>query len=108
METKVYFHAMHQFLDLSGRMGKKIYMGDRVESQLTVQEILQKEYKNVPNGITLSGKRKMCSHEIYDRCMYAKIANLMRKHTEDNCTVPWILDDKNICRVQYSNIVLAL
>ena len=78
-------------------MGYKIYVGDRVEAQLTIKDILQLEYKNVKNGLMLSPSEKACSHEVYDTCIYTKIANLMKNETEDHCTVPWIVDNNRIC-----------
>ena len=78
-------------------MGYKIYVGERFESQITLQDILQLEYKHVSNALALSASDKSCSHEIYDDCIYETIANVMRSHTKDSCTVPWIRDDRNIC-----------
>lgn len=36
---KVYFHAENQFLDLSGRMGYKAFPKQRVEAQVTYEDI---------------------------------------------------------------------
>ena len=90
-------HAKDQFLDLSGRMGYKLYVGERFESQVTVQDILQLEYKQVKNALALTSSDKRCSHEIYDDCMYEAVASFMKKNSEDKCTVPWIRDNRNIC-----------
>ncbi len=37
--VKVYFHADGQFLDFSGRMGYKIYVGSIVQAQLYTEDI---------------------------------------------------------------------
>ena len=97
IDTKVYVHAKNQFLDLSGRMGYKVYIGERFESQVLVQEILQLEYKNVDNALALSDDDKSCSHEVYDDCMYEAVANVMKHESKDHCTVPWIRDNRKIC-----------
>ena len=38
-DVKVYFHAQGQFLDLSGRMGYKIYKGETIESQVSWHDV---------------------------------------------------------------------
>ena len=103
IDVKVYFHGRDQFLDISGRMGYKVYIGQRIQSQITVQAILQLDYKNTRTGmflgIFLSENDKKCSHDSYDKCMYNTLARIMRAETEDHCTVPWILDNENICSI---------
>ncbi len=37
--VKIYFHANEQFLDLSGRMGYKVFPGEIVQSQVTYEDI---------------------------------------------------------------------
>ncbi len=37
--VKIYFHNIDQFLDLSGRMGYKISMGEQVQSQVSYEVI---------------------------------------------------------------------
>ena len=104
MDVKLYFHAKDQFLDLSGRMGYKIRKGDRIESQITVKDVMQLEFKQIKNigilttsGFVPSEELRKCSHDLYDKCMYSKLANAMKEETEDKCTVPWILNSTNIC-----------
>ena len=38
-DVKVYFHRSDQFLDLSGRMGYKIYKGETVQSQVSWHDV---------------------------------------------------------------------
>ena len=38
-DVKVYFHKNGQFLDLSGRMGYKIYKKEKVQSQVNGHDI---------------------------------------------------------------------
>ena len=38
-DVKVYFHRYDQYLDLSGRMGYKIYRGETVQSQVQWHDI---------------------------------------------------------------------
>ena len=97
MNAKIYIHSKDQFLDLSGRMGYKTYLGERFECQITLNEIIQKEYKNVKNALAMSSKDKTCSYDIYDDCIYEKVAKIMKDNTDQHCTVPWIRDDKRIC-----------
>ena len=97
IDVKVYFHANNQFLDLSGRLGHKVYLGRRYESQITIQDALQIEYKNVHNGIVIYDSDRKCSNERYDKCMYDTLRAAMQQQTEDNCTVPWLPGNINIC-----------
>ncbi len=36
---KIYFHAEDQFLDLTGRMGYKVFPNEKVQSQVTYEDI---------------------------------------------------------------------
>jgi len=82
-------------------MGYKVYLGQRIQSQITFQDVLQFDYKNTRRGMFLrmflTEKDKKCSHHTYDDCMYNTLANVMKESTKENCTVPWILDNRNIC-----------
>ena len=84
-------------MDLSGRMGYKIYKGDRFEAQVTTEDIRQLEYKNVESAWFISSSDKTCTHEAYDDCIHEKIADIMRQNTNENCTVPWIRSNEKIC-----------
>ena len=83
----MYLHRKGEFLNLDGRMGYVVYENDSFQSQLTMQEIVQ-----LPDN-----KRGKCSTGVYDNCMYSSLVHLMQSSTEDNCTVPWVLDNSNIC-----------
>ena len=97
---KLYFHGPDQFLDLSGRMGYKLYRGETMQSQITVidTEILE---RNVVEPNDETGKEvevKTCSKEIYDECIYGTLSQLMRNDTEGGCRAPFIRDDNDtIC-----------
>ena len=93
----MYFHAKDQFLDLSGRLGYKVYLGKRSESQITVQDAFQLEYKNVHNGIIFYESDRKCAHGSYDKCMYDTLIKSMKHETEDYCTVPWVPVSGYIC-----------
>ena len=97
MDVKVYFHAENQFLDLSGRLGYKVHVGRRYESQITIQDVKQIEYKNVENGIIFYESDKKCTNEPYDKCMYHTLTTTMEKETDDDCTAPWVLGNTKIC-----------
>ena len=82
-------------------MGHKIYKGERFETQVNTNEIMQLEYKNVDvlSHTTAAGVKKSCSLEMsFDECMYGRVAAIMKKNSKDECTVPWIKDNENICR----------
>ena len=68
-------------------MGHIVYSGERIDCHVTTQEVIE-----IPNH-----KGRSCSSGVYDDCMYKKLAMLMRLATEDNCTVPWVLDNTRIC-----------
>ena len=38
-DVKVYFHQHNQFLDLSGRMGYKVFKGETVQTQVSWQDV---------------------------------------------------------------------
>ena len=88
--AKFYFHAPGQFLDLSGRMGHKIFPGQRLTTQVKYLDFYQLER-------TLENHTKSCLYHVYDDCMYSVLSTLMKSDTIDNCTVPWIRDNDNIC-----------
>ena len=82
-------------------MGYKVYIGQKIQHQISVKDVLQLDYKNVRPGMILrlflSENDKRCSHGSYDQCMYDKLAKIMKKETEEQCTVPWTLDNEKIC-----------
>ena len=82
-------------------MGYRVYVGQRIQQQITFQDVLQLDYKNTNVGmfssLFLSENDRKCSHDTYDHCMYDTLAKDMKKQTNENCTVPWILDNQNIC-----------
>ena len=41
--------------------------------------------------------RITCSHELFDNCMDKALVDTMRKVTEDNCTIPIVMDNSKIC-----------
>ena len=82
-------------------MGQKIHKGEKFETQVNTNEIMQLEYKNVDvlSHTTAAGVKKSCSLEMsFDECMYGRVAAIMKKNSKDECTVPWIKDNENICR----------
>ena len=88
--SKLYVHAPDQFLDLSGRMGHKIFLGQKVTSQVKYTDFYQLE-RELPNN------RKSCSYHKYDDCMYSSLYHWMINSTKDHCTVPWIRNNNKIC-----------
>ena len=88
--AKFYFHAPDQFLDLSGRMGHKIFPGQQITTQVKYLDFYQLER-------TLENGKKSCLYHDYNDCMYSALSRLMKTNTDDNCTVPWIRDNKHIC-----------
>ena len=99
IDVKLYFHGPDQFLDLSGRMGYKLYRGEVMQSQVTVTDItiLERDEKEEDDDPTFVKGSKTCSKELYDDCIYNTLTRLMRENTDDNCTVPYVRDDGNIC-----------
>ena len=82
---------------MSGRLGYKIVRGNTYETQVTVQDVLQIDYKNVHNGIIFYESDRKCSFEEYDKCMYRTLTSLMKESTKDNCTAPWVHGHGKIC-----------
>ena len=99
IDVKLYFHGPDQFLDLSGRMGYKLYRGEIMQSQITVTDtkILERSVKEN----TIDGKiveEKTCANHVYDDCIYGMLSTLMRNNTEDECRAPFIRDENDtIC-----------
>ena len=89
VDVKVYFHGPGQFLDLSGRMGYKIYVNDTMQSQVSWHDVrmLSKEKKD---------GTKSCINSVYDKCMYGALISHMKANTpsENGCTVPWVMQGK--------------
>ena len=82
-------------------MGYTVHSGQRIQQQITFQDVLQLDYKNTNIGmfssLFLTESDKKCSHDTYDHCMYSKLARAMIEATNESCTVPWILENQNIC-----------
>ena len=80
-------------------MGYKLYKGEIMQSQITVTDItiLERDVKEDKNDPNFKKGQKTCSNELYDDCIYNMLARTMREDTKDNCTVPYIRDDSNIC-----------
>ena len=95
----MYFHGPDQFLALSGRIGYKLYVGEIMQSQITVTDItiLKRNQKKDEDDPTYKEGRKTCMTENYDDCIYNMLTREMRKTTEDNCTVPYVRDVSKIC-----------
>ena len=94
---KVYIHSQNQFLDLPGRVGHKVYINDKMQSQIGYQEVTQQEKIKIREDDTGKMKIKTCSYLNFDKCMYRALATAMRNETIDNCTTPYILDNEKIC-----------
>ena len=80
-------------------MGYQIHLGEKFQSQVNVQEIIQFEYKNVKNALALTEEDKSCSYDVYDDCIYSTVVKIMKNKTEAQCTVPWVRDNTNICSI---------
>ena len=99
MSVKVYFHSDGSFLAFSGRMGHKVYKGDKIQTQVTFQNverlerIIEDPYEAHP-GTTY---QKTCAHHDFDTCLYGKLFEAMKHRTEDECTAPWMPNNTNIC-----------
>ncbi len=61
--VKLYFHRPGQFLDLSGRMGHKMYPGEVVQAQVNYEDV-----RMVPKK-TDRGKEMSCTNSTFDNCM---------------------------------------
>ncbi|QQP34739.1 Uncharacterized protein FKW44_022728, partial [Caligus rogercresseyi] len=87
-----YLHKNGQFLDLSGRMGYHVNIGERMETQVNYQDA-RMLIKTKEDG------SKTCSNEDYDTCMY----NAMAKHMYGavDCAVPFIRNNTRICESDY-------
>ena len=73
-----------------------------MQSQITVTDItiLERSQKKDEDDPTYREGRKTCMTENYDDCIYNMLTSEMRKNTEDNCTVPYVRDDRKICTKQ--------
>ena len=86
-------------MDLSGRMGHKVYRDEKIQSQITVTDIsiLKRDKNDDDDDPNFVNGAKTCSYELYDDCIYNSLTQKMRKNTEDNCTVPYVRDNSKIC-----------
>ena len=84
-----------------GRMGHNIYKGKKIQTEVRVQDVRQvSRYIYVDNDYNCGDDNKMitCQNHKYDDCMYETLTRMMQVATEDNCTVPWILNNNRICQ----------
>ena len=86
IDSKVYLHRPGQFLDLSGRMGYKVFLGDQIQSQINYQDV-----RMVPKTLDSDGSQS-CSMEVFDECIYTKVTRLMYEKAP-GCTVPWVMNN---------------
>ena len=101
MNARVYYHGQNDFLMLPGRMGHDIYKGKKIQTQVRVQEVRQvSRYIYADNDYNGGDDNEMitCRNHKYDDCMYETLTRMMQVATEDNCTVPWILNNDRICQ----------
>ena len=101
LAAKVYYHAEDDFLAFNGRMGHKILLGQKVQAQIKVQDTLllpRKVKKKVNESYTET--IFSCKKYNYDQCMYENLYLRMKFATKDNCTVPWIPRNENICKTE--------
>ena len=59
--------------------------------------ILRGKFIHTFNTLGTKG-RKTCSNELFDTCMDNALVDTMRRVTEDNCTIPIVMDNSRICR----------
>jgi len=98
ISVKVYFHSKGTFLSSSGRMGHKVYLREKIQTQLSVEniELLQKDVID-PRARSDNGYHKSCAYHNFDKCLYKELTEIMRNESEDNCTAPWMPDNTKIC-----------
>ena len=99
-DVKVYYHGEDDFLSFSGRMGHKIKKGKKVQTQVRIQDIMQLSRYIHDSHEGHGGHQISCKDHKYDNCMYHALEGIMKTETEDNCTVPWIRNNDNICTKQ--------
>ena len=78
-------------------MGRFLSIGKWYRWQLGYQKILRLEKKHVSIQAYGGKHDEMCSIENYDNCILNRIINLMKGQSFDNCTVPWVDRNENIC-----------
>ena len=80
-------------------MGYKVYKGEKLQFPITATEItiLERDAKNDEHDPYFKKGHKTCSNELYDDCIYNMLARTMKQNTKENCTVPYIMDNTNIC-----------
>ena len=89
-DARIYFHMPEQFLDLSGKMSHKIFLGQIIQSQITYTDNYQLSRELSDGSLT-------CSLHDYDNCIYRMLEREMVANTVDNCTVPWVPNNSRIC-----------
>jgi len=92
ISAKLYLHRNEQFLDLTGRMGYKISLGERTESQVNYEDISQLERFD---SVYLDGNLTCKVYESFDNCINQALENHMMK--AHSCVVPWIISNQTIC-----------
>ena len=98
MSVKVYFHSKGTFLSSSGRMGHKVYLREKIQTQLSIQNIerLQKDAID-PRAKSKDRHHQSCENHNFDECLYRRITDIMKTETNDNCTAPWMPNNTKIC-----------
>ena len=98
----LHVHSKTNFLGFSRRMGHKIYLGEKIQALVKIQNtnMLERYLKDPHAEHGEHGYYKTCSHFDFDQCLYEKLSTLMMTSTEDNCTALWTPDNARICTKQ--------
>ena len=103
IDVELFFHGPDQFLDLSGRMGYKLYRGEKMESQMTIKDYIILERDEIDHdddgffSFYSEEANKTCTNDVFDDCVYDVMAREMRDNTGDKCTAPYVRDPIRIC-----------
>ena len=84
---KYYLHKEGQFLDMNGRMGKRLKTGITNEVQVSAWSAAMRPEKEENN----------CKEHDFDDCLYNALEREMTSQTKENCTVPWTRNNSKIC-----------
>ena len=78
-------------------MGRSLSIGKWYRWQADYQETLRLERKHTIIKEYAQNKNEICSMVNYDDCILNSIVHLMKTNSRDNCTVPWVQRNENIC-----------
>ena len=91
-------HRQNQFLESSTETSLTLYKKESFRTKVVYQQFIGLVNPDRTDKTIDKKSDQTCSNDInYDKCVYHKKEDMMRKATKQNCTVPFTQDNSKVC-----------